>query len=338
MAWWRYFAYTPRPPKEVKGGIKAQSRRGSFGSSWWALRWQMVLESFDIGARLSRGRAYARRGQVMDITIDTGEVRARVQGSRSRPYEVQIRFRPLSREEWHQVVQALSARFLPMAKLLAGEMPEDMEEVFHSAKQSLFPYKLNDLTTDCTCPDWSNPCKHVAAVFYLLGEEFDRDPFLLFKLRGLSREELFEMLGYSAPAPSGAPGQEGQGVPEPAGEELPADPAAFWGGAQVPQDPFGEVRPSAVLAALPKQLGTFPFWRGQAPFLEAVEPFYVKAAAFGLDIFLGLPQPQVEEPPAPAAAKPINPSRQAARTPKGTSRPKRRGSRKLSSKKKTPPR
>lgn len=83
MAWWRH--YTPKPPREVKGGIKAQSKRGAFGNSWWAKRWLLVLENFDIGERLSRGRSYAREGQVLDIEIEKGAVRAKVQGSRSRP-------------------------------------------------------------------------------------------------------------------------------------------------------------------------------------------------------------------------------------------------------------
>ena len=99
MGWWRY--YTPKPAREVKGGIKAQSRRGAFATSWWGQRWIRVLESFDIGERLNRGRTYARKGQVMDIEIEKGAVRAAVQGSRSRPYEVEVRFRPLSRAQWH---------------------------------------------------------------------------------------------------------------------------------------------------------------------------------------------------------------------------------------------
>lgn len=96
-------------------------------------------------------------------------MRAKVQGSRSRPYEVEILIKPLSRAKWHQVVKALSVQFIYGAKLLAGEMPEDIETVFKDAKLSLFPHQLRDLETDCTCPDWSNPCKHVAAVFYTPG-------------------------------------------------------------------------------------------------------------------------------------------------------------------------
>ncbi|MFZ2089478.1 MAG: SWIM zinc finger family protein [Desulfobaccales bacterium] len=327
MGWWRY--YTPKPAREVKGGIKAQSRRGAFAASWWGQRWIKVLEGFDIGERLNRGRTYARKGQVMDIEIEKGSVRATVQGSRSRPYEVEVRFRPLSRAQWYQVAKALEHRFVSLARLLAGEMPEDIEEVFKIAKVNLFPYKLRDLETDCSCPDWSTPCKHTAAVFYLLAEEFDRDPFLLFKLRGLAREELFELLGYS---PAAALPEADR--PEPVLEEPPLEPAAFWDGEELPGDLFGEVRLPEVTAALSKRLGGFPFWRGKSLFLEALEPFYLKAAPLGLDVFLGLTQAPAEGAPAPV--KPVKQFPNNVLPLKRKSPPGKRQSRKSVSKKKTP--
>jgi uncharacterized Zn finger protein len=330
MGWWRY--YTPKPAREVKGGIKAQSRRGAFATSWWGQRWIRVLESFDIGERLNRGRTYARKGQVMDIEIEKGAVSAKVQGSRSRPYKVEVRFRPLSRAQWCQIAKALAGRFISLAKLLAGEMPEDIEEVFLSAKVSLFPHKLKDLETDCSCPDWSNPCKHTAAVFYLLAEEFDRDPFLLFKLRGLDREELFELLGYAHPAPPVLPGPDRNGVSEPVPEEPSLDPASFWGGEEMPGDLFGEVRIPEVNAALPRRLGSFPFWRGKVAFLEALEPFYLKAAPLGLDVFLGLTKAPTDEAPTPV--KPIKPSPKSAKTLQGKPQPGKRQPRKSVPKKK----
>lgn len=330
MAWWRY--YTPKPAREVKGGIKAQSRRGAFAASWWGQRWIKVLEGFDIGARLSRGRTYARKGQVMDIEIEKGRVMATVQGSRSYPYEVEVRFRPLSRPQWLRVAAALAERFMTLARLLAGELPEDIENVFESAQLSLFPHRLRDLETDCSCPDWSNPCKHTAAVFYLLAEEFDRDPFLLFKLRGLDREELFELLGYR-PARPELPEPDRLGIAEPVPEEPLLEPAAFWGAEELPGNLFGEVRLPEVTAALPKRLGSFPFWRGKAPFLEAVEPFYLKAALLGLDVFLGLTKAPAEEATAPV--KPVKQPPKSATTLKGKSPSAKRQPKKLPSRKKS---
>src|SRR5947209_5067370 len=175
--WYSRYYFPRSRPREAKGGIKAQSMRGGFGQSWWAKRWIQVLESFNIGARLGRGRSYARNGQVLSIDIDKGTVKAKVQGSRPKPYDITIGVKTLSTADWKKLANALARQALYAAKLLAGEMPQDIEEAFTGEKLSVFPEKLGDLTTDCSCPDWSNPCKHIAAVYYLLGEEFDRDPF-----------------------------------------------------------------------------------------------------------------------------------------------------------------
>jgi uncharacterized Zn finger protein len=287
--WDRYRDFYPRyprsRPRQAKGGIKAQSKRG-FGQSWWAKRWIAVLESFDIGARLGRGRSYARGGQVLSIDVGTGTVAAKVQGSRPKPYDVTIEVKTLTPEQWGKLIEVLSGQALFVAKLLAGEMPQDIEEVFRQARLSLFPEKSGDLETDCSCPDWSNPCKHVAAVYYLLGEEFDRDPFLLFRLRGLEREELLGRLGAAAPQAGAAPEPAEEAVPE-AEEPLPADPTAFWSGGELPADLFGEVQVPPASAALLRRLGNFPFWRGQERLPDVLTPLYRQAAQAGLGAYLG---------------------------------------------------
>jgi uncharacterized Zn finger protein len=274
-------------PRAAKGGIRAQSKRGAFGESWWAKRWIDVLESFDIGPRLSRGRSYARNGQVLAIDVEEGRVTAKVQGSRPKPYAVTVRVKVLTPKDWERVVQALSGQALFVAKLLAGEMPQDIEEVFESAKLSLFPQVQADLETDCSCPDWSNPCKHVAAVYYLLGEEFDRDPFLLFRLRGLGRDELLQRLGRLAPSSEAPPSSEAS-PPAATAEPLPADAGAFWSAGTLPDDVFGDVQSAPVSGAWLQRLGNFPFWRGEAHLLDALEPVYEGAARRGLEAFLGV--------------------------------------------------
>jgi len=217
--WYRdYYPRYPRStPRKARGGIKAQSKRGDFGESWWAKRWIAVLEGFDIGARLGRGRSYARSGQVLSVDVEPARVKAKVQGSRPQPYDITIKVKALTAQEWDRVLASLGGQALYAARLLAGEMPQDIETVFADAGVSLFPGRRADLETDCSCPDWSNPCKHIAAVYYLLGEEFDRDPFLIFKLRGLPREELFSRLGQARrPAqearPESGPEVEGKGT------------------------------------------------------------------------------------------------------------------------------
>jgi len=292
MSW--YYNYYPKSQaRKAKGGIKAQSKRGKFGQSWWAKRWIEVLESFNIGARLGRGRSYARQGQVLSIDIEKGLVTAKVQGSRRQPYKVSIKVKTLTAANWKKLSQSLSKQAIFAAKLLAGEMPENIEEAFQDAKLTLFPDKRGDLKTDCSCPDWSNPCKHIAAVYYLLGEEFDRDPFLIFKLRGMEQKELVGLLGgqqigkdktQSKMILSEPVGQDEEPTPPP--EPLPVDPGKFWG-QTTSDDVIGEVSIPPVAAALPKRLGNFPFWRAEENFLSAMEEIYRKASPVGMDIFLG---------------------------------------------------
>lgn len=195
MGWDSYWGYyKPAKPKEVKNGIRAKSKRGAIGETWWSKRWIDVLESFDMGARLTRGRSYARKGQVISIDVQKGFVTAKVQGTRAKPYEVRIQLNPISEPEWDKVTDAMASKAIFAAKLLAGEMPLDIEDAFSEAGISLFPTSGKELGTKCSCPDWANPCKHIAAVYYLLAERFDEDPFLIFKLRGRTKEEIINAL------------------------------------------------------------------------------------------------------------------------------------------------
>jgi uncharacterized Zn finger protein len=197
-------SYEPSRPIEVKDGIKARSKQGKFVQTWWATRWIGALTPLMDSARLSRGRSYARQGQVIDIQVMPGQVNSRVQGSRPRPYKVNIQLRPLSDTQWETVLDALAEQAIFAAQLLNGEMPPDVEEVFQAVRVPLFPTKRGDLQTDCSCPDSANPCKHIAAVYYLLGERFDEDPFLLFGLRGRSKEQVIAALRERRAAEAGA--------------------------------------------------------------------------------------------------------------------------------------
>src|SRR5437588_10731494 len=189
---WGY--YEPSSPIRVQGGIKTKRGYGQIGETWWSKRWIAVLESFNMGTRLTRGRSYARQGQVISIDVEPGIVKARVQGSRPQPYKVEIRLKTLSDQDWEKVTEAMASQAIFAANLLAGEMPKNIEEAFSAVQLSLFPTALKELETNCSCPDWANPCKHIAAVYYLLAERFDEDPFLIFKLRGRTKEQIIAVL------------------------------------------------------------------------------------------------------------------------------------------------
>jgi uncharacterized Zn finger protein len=188
------YYYKPTKPRETDEGIKARSRRGAFAQNWWAQRWIEALERLMDSGRLSRGRSYARKGQVLSVEEVKGGIEARVQGSRPKPYRIHIQLTPLSDAQWDRVIDALSEEALFSAQLLAGEMPQDIENAFQAAGASLFPARWGDLTTECSCPDPANPCKHIAAAQYILGERFDEDPFLLFRLRGRTQEQVMQGL------------------------------------------------------------------------------------------------------------------------------------------------
>ena len=165
-----YWYYRSTGPREAKGGIKAQTKRGAFGQSWWATRWVSMLDDFDIDERLARGRTYARRGQVTSVGVEKGVVTGSVQGSKRKPYGVKIKVKTLPARAWKMAVPELFARPDIAASLLTGRMPEEVEEIFAKVGYSLLPSNSKELKTDCDCYDWSNPCKHVAAVYYILAE------------------------------------------------------------------------------------------------------------------------------------------------------------------------
>ncbi len=191
---WRYYSYKPSKPIKVEGGIKAKSKRGDIGETWWSKRWVNILESFGWNNRLERGRRYARAGQVIEFKLNSGIVNAKVQGTVRKPYNVTIQIENLNVKEWEKIIDLMAEKAIFAAKLLAGEMPQNIEELFESVGIPLFPKSKKDIKTNCSCPDYANPCKHIAAVHYILAEEFDRDPFMLFEIRGQTKQNIITLL------------------------------------------------------------------------------------------------------------------------------------------------
>ncbi len=269
-------------PLPAEDGIEARSRRGEIGETWWSRRFIELLESFGVGSRLQRGRTYARSGQVVELDVEHGVVLAKVQGSRYTPYRVRIRFRALTENQWRRAEKAMAAQALPLAKLLAGEMPYDIEELLEGAKLTLFPRSASELTATCTCPDGVNPCKHIAATYYILAERFDEDPFLIFTWRGRDQEELIESLRKRrAPARRGArtstASAGGSSVPEPVAP-LSTVLDSFWScGPEL--DAF-HVSPLAGEApdALLRQLGPAPVEVGDRNLTDVLAGAYATLA------------------------------------------------------------
>ncbi len=254
---WSRFRTAKRIP--VEDGLELRSRRGAIGESWWSRRFLSAVESILTGGRLTRGRTYARQGQVIDLGIGSGLVVAQVQGSRRTPYGVQISMPAASDARWEAIVDALAAQAGYAARLLAGELPHEIEDVFAEAGVALFPERGSHLTTSCTCPDWATPCKHAAAVCYLMAEAFDDDPFLLLAFRGREREALLDELrdrrglAVDDGGPAGVPSLS---APPSGAAPLADSLTTFWSGgaglAEVHCLPRATEAPGAVLRLLPR--------------------------------------------------------------------------------------
>ncbi len=185
--------FEPARPIRVEGGIRARSRRGSIGERWWSRRFIDILERVCDSGRLSRGRAYARSGQVLRLDIAPGLVSADVQGSRPTPYQVSVEISAYGEADWATLQDAIAEQAVHRAKLLAGEMPPELEAVFTRCGLPLFPDE-GAVEMQCSCPDWGFPCKHLSAVLYVLAEAFDDDPFLVLAWRGRAKDDLLDAL------------------------------------------------------------------------------------------------------------------------------------------------
>ncbi len=161
---------------------------------WWAQRWIDVLESFGWIRRLARARNYAREGNVLKIEYQGSKVSALVQGTAPEPYKVMLALDPFDDAQWQYVIESMAERAIFSAKLLSGEMPQNIEEVFTANGLSLFPLTKFDIHSRCSCPDPANPCKHIGAVYYVLGDRFSEDPFVLFQLRGRIKDQIIAAL------------------------------------------------------------------------------------------------------------------------------------------------
>jgi uncharacterized Zn finger protein len=212
-------------------------QRGAMAATWWSRRFVEVLESYGLGTRMQRGRRYARKGQVLSLDVHAATIAAQVQGSRRTPYLVTVSLPEPTPKQWKAIDAAMRAKVGFVARLLAGEVPPDLEEVFQASGVALFPRTWRELRARCSCPDWENPCKHIAAVLYVFADQLDTDPWLLLAWRGRTREEVLGPLrgssGTDTAAAEVAPWwpftgptmpQRGD-LPPPASAVQPADPA-----------------------------------------------------------------------------------------------------------------
>ena len=298
MRRWDWDSY-PKPPRRAppKHGIRVKK----IGATWWGQRWIEALErlSRDYLNRMGRGRTYARTGRVHDLKIAAnGRVTALVTGSSSRPYKVTISLIPLSEQAWKRATLEMAGMALYAAELLAGRMPREIDDAFRAGKSSVFPTRTADIETDCSCPDWANPCKHVAAVHYVLGEALDKDPFLLFELRGRGRERVLADLRRLRSVEGAAGGSERDAARSDSAhdedDELPASmslagmsPHDYERAAARPGALHLRIEPPAISAAVLRALGNPPGWTLEETPAELLEPLYRAAGEMARELALG---------------------------------------------------
>jgi uncharacterized Zn finger protein len=299
MSFERFPKGTKQPPPQH--GIKVRE----LGTTWWGQRWIRALEQFsrDYLSRLGRGRTYARTGRVHDLSIGPGLVTAVVTGS--EPYDVSLRMDAFSTAEWNMAIRIMAQEARYAAELLAGQMPADIDAVFRRCKRSLFPSKSHDLETDCSCPDWASPCKHVAAMHYVLGEAFDRDPFLLFELRGRTRDQVLVALSRlrTGTADGASPERHTAEVASTSAEVLPETLAAY----EVPPVPLPTLRfnfePPQMPAAILRSINPPRPWSLEESPADFLADLYAAASQRARQMALGLGDSQAEAERTGVAAK-----------------------------------
>jgi uncharacterized Zn finger protein len=265
-----------------------------FSRTWWGKRFIEALEDFTDSARLGRGRSYARNGKIKEHQINGGKITAKVRGSvnpyfgvyKEPLYKTTIEIAAIAPGDWSKVISRLGSKASLISKLLMNEVPDNIEETFAELKLHLLPNSHEDFETKCSCPDWENPCKHIAGVYYLVASELDQDPFLLFELRGISRTKLQEELARSplGKALSSALNSE-EIAPVPVDSyytqpkkivpTAPSSPREFWlGEKRLPQE-IEAVSNVNIPALIVKKGGDFPpFWHKDLSFLEVMEELY----------------------------------------------------------------
>jgi uncharacterized Zn finger protein len=266
-----------------------------FSRTWWGQRFIAALEQFTDPARLGRGRSYAHGGRILDYTLSHGTVTARVRGSinpyfgvyKEPIYETSITIKAIATVDWIKVISQIASRADLVTKLLMNEMPDTIEDAFCELGLHLLPHSQRDFVTACSCPDYANPCKHIAGVYYLLASALDHDPFLMFELRGLSRDDLRAQLAQMPLGQILAAALVAKDDPIEPAESYYTRPArkpaetgvtshkAFWTGAKRLPAPLGNSSRSAVSAILIKKQGDYPpFWQKDISFISVMEELY----------------------------------------------------------------
>ncbi|MBX3410034.1 MAG: hypothetical protein KF859_09135 [Phycisphaeraceae bacterium] len=283
-------------PRKVRGGVKVPAGDVAPASAWAAQRWLRLVESVAPGSRLVEGLDYAREGQTKRLNITTTGLDAAIQGRADRPYATTISFGVFSHDQWDKVVEAMTEGSLYAAKLLAGELSPNVEDIFAPLDLKLFPVEAQEVFHTCTCFEWradnaagasGTPrptagvwCKHVCCAAYLLAHRLSAEPFAIFMMRGIDGQELLERLRQRRAAASAGAGvtpvyqQRIPGLAEAQWAPLESCIEHFWDAPSSLYEVDMPISPPPVSHPLLRRLGQSPFLNAPFPLVGLLASCY----------------------------------------------------------------
>ena len=278
---------------------------GEFSRTWWGQKFISAIESFTDPARLGRGRSYARGGKILEFSMNKGEIVATIRGSvnpyfgvYTEPrYHTVVKIKPIAKKDWSKIIQNMATNASFVSKLLLNEVPENIESSFKEVNQNLLPHSSKDFQTSCSCPDYSNPCKHIAGLCYRFASELDENPFLIFELRGLTQEQLHQELAKTSLGKALIAGLKTEDIPpvpitsyytKPQTNKINSTTSLkeFWQGKTITPPESTETTETNISAILVKKAGDFPaFWHRDTSFIATMEELYQRVKTKNRDVF-----------------------------------------------------
>jgi uncharacterized Zn finger protein len=269
--------------------------------TWWGQEFLGALERLMDEGRLKRGRSYSADYRLVRFKMNLGTITAKMKGNINRYfgvyetpyYNVEIKFQEVDRRHWDSILTKLGSNADWITHLILGEVPPTIARAFRGAKVSLLPKTRKEIQSSCSCPDWANPCKHVAGAYYRVASMLDRDPLVLFELRGMKRSTLLNAVAQSEfgaalrgdseeKKPDLAAAVRSPRFPkvETGGSDTPvSDLRAFWRGRPLPAETAEDRQIPPVSALLLRREGDYPqFWHRQNSFIDAMADIYERVA------------------------------------------------------------
>ncbi len=302
-------------PRKVRYGVKLANRSGELPQHWATQRWMRLLEDAATGPVLTEAMEYAKIGQTRRLEIAGGSFLGPVQGRRRTSYTTQVELDTFTHEQWIEVVEAMADQSLYAAKMLSGELPQNVEDLFAPFGLHLFPTEPRQLRPSCTCGHESPWCKHTVCLGLLIADKLAEEPFLIFTLRGMPADDLIERLRQRRQATSSAiVGQAAPVYTPHLGVEsrpLDADLDRFWHAGDELELVDAPIARPEVSHPLLRRLGPSPFESSKFPFVGLLATCYdvVSSAALYQDADPSDADVGGQSPPPPEPASKPLPSR-----------------------------